>query len=66
MIRKRAIGTTDIQITPVAMGCWPITGITSVDVTEETSLQTLSAAFDAGINFYDSAYVYGTTVNQSE
>lgn len=58
-MQKRRIGTTEIEITPVAMGCWPITGISSVDVTEETSLQTLAAAFDAGINFYDSAYVYG-------
>ncbi|MFK7821955.1 MAG: aldo/keto reductase [Planctomycetaceae bacterium] len=55
----REIGTTGIAITPVAMGCWPITGISSVDVTEEHSLATLKAAFDSGINFYDSAFVYG-------
>ncbi|TWT58426.1 General stress protein 69 [Thalassoglobus neptunius] len=55
----RKIGTTDIEVTPVAMGCWPITGITSVDVTREASLQTLQAAFDSGINFFDTAYSYG-------
>ncbi len=56
---KREIGTTGIAVTPVAMGCWPITGISSVDVTEEHSLATVKAAFESGINFFDSAYVYG-------
>lgn len=41
------------------MGCWPITGITSLGVQEEASLATLAAAFDAGINFFDTAYCYG-------
>ncbi len=55
----RRLGKTDLFVTPVAMGCWPIAGITSIDVTEANSLDTLSAAFDAGINFFDTAYVYG-------
>jgi aryl-alcohol dehydrogenase-like predicted oxidoreductase len=55
----RAIGKTDIQITPIAMGCWPIAGITSINVTEANSLATLAAAVDSGINFFDSAYCYG-------
>ena len=55
----KTIGATDIKVSPVAMGCWPITGITSLDVTEANSLATLSAAFDAGINFFDTAYCYG-------
>lgn len=55
----RSIGNTNIKVTPVAMGCWPITGITSVDVTESQSLATLEAAYDAGINFFDTAYCYG-------
>lgn len=33
MAPLRRIGKTNIQITPVAMGCWPISGVTSVDVT---------------------------------
>ena len=55
----RRIGQTDLFVTPVAMGCWPITGITSVNVTKADSLATLQAAADAGINFFDSAYIYG-------
>ncbi len=58
-VELRQLGSTDIRITPVAMGCWPISGITSVDVNEPDSLETLEAAFDAGINFFDTAYCYG-------
>jgi aryl-alcohol dehydrogenase-like predicted oxidoreductase len=59
-MQLRQIGTTDILITPVALGCWPIAGMTSPDVTHEQSLLTLHAAVDAGINFLDTAYAYGT------
>jgi aryl-alcohol dehydrogenase-like predicted oxidoreductase len=55
----RELGNTGIKITPVAMGCWPIAGMTSLDVNERDSLATLRAAFDAGINFFDTAYAYG-------
>jgi aryl-alcohol dehydrogenase-like predicted oxidoreductase len=41
------------------MGCWPISGVTTIDATEEASLATLQAALDSGINFFDTAYVYG-------
>ena len=55
----RRLGRTDIHVTPVAMGCWPISGVTTIDATEEASLATLQAALDSGINFFDTAYVYG-------
>ncbi|MFV0444449.1 MAG: aldo/keto reductase [Planctomycetaceae bacterium] len=55
----REIGRTGIQVSPIAMGCWPIAGVTSIGVTEANSLATLQAAVDAGINFFDTAYVYG-------
>ena len=55
----REIGHTGIQVTPIAMGCWPIAGVTSIDVTEASSLATLEAAADSGINFFDTAYCYG-------
>lgn len=55
----REIGRTGIHVTPVAMGCWPIAGVTSINVTEANSLATLEAAVEAGINFFDTAYCYG-------
>ncbi|MDA0284595.1 MAG: aldo/keto reductase, partial [Planctomycetota bacterium] len=56
---RRRIGKTDIEVTAVALGCWPVAGITSIDVTQEHSEATVRAAFDAGINFFDTAYMYG-------
>lgn len=55
----REIGRTGIRVTPIAMGCWPIAGVTSLNVTEAESLATLQAAADSGITFFDSAYCYG-------
>jgi aryl-alcohol dehydrogenase-like predicted oxidoreductase len=55
----REIGRSGIFVTPLAMGCWPIAGISSIDVTEEQSLATLEAAADCGFNFFDTAYCYG-------
>lgn len=55
----RALGNSGISVTPVALGCWPISGMTSLDVNEQASLETLHAAWDAGINFFDTAYGYG-------
>ena len=41
------------------MGCWPITGMTTLDAVREESLKTIHAAIDSGINFLDTAYAYG-------
>lgn len=57
---RRQLGDTDIFISPVAMGCWPIAGMTSINVNDADSLATLEAALDAGINFFDTAYCYGS------
>src|SRR5262245_41754883 len=55
----RPLGQTGIRVSPIALGCWPISGMTSLDVNEADSLATLHAALDAGINFLDTAYAYG-------
>lgn len=59
MTTRRQLGNTDIFVTPVAMGCWPIAGMTSVHVNDSDSLATLKAALESGINFFDTAYCYG-------
>jgi aryl-alcohol dehydrogenase-like predicted oxidoreductase len=60
MTDLRPLGRTDLLVSPVALGCWPISGMTSLGVTEADSLATLAAALDSGINFLDTAYAYGT------
>lgn len=55
----RRLANTDIMISPVALGCWPIAGMTSLNVNDRDSLATLAAAIDMGVNFFDTAYCYG-------
>lgn len=59
MSDRRVLGTSGIRVSAVAMGCWPIAGMTSLDVTESDSLATLAAALDAGVTHFDTAYAYG-------
>lgn len=56
---RRPLGLSGIRVSPVALGCWPIAGMTSLDVNDPDSLATVQAAVDAGINFLDTAYCYG-------
>jgi len=55
----RQLGRSQYSVSSVALGCWPIAGITTLNATREESLATLRAAVEAGINFMDTAYAYG-------
>lgn len=55
----RQLGQTGMEVSAVALGCWPIAGMTSPGVKDEDSLATIRACFDLGINFLDTAYCYG-------
>jgi aryl-alcohol dehydrogenase-like predicted oxidoreductase len=55
----RQLGTTDIYVSPIALGCWPIAGMSSADVNDRDSLATIEACFELGINFIDTAFAYG-------
>jgi aryl-alcohol dehydrogenase-like predicted oxidoreductase len=55
----RPLGESGIQVSAVALGCWPISGMTSLDVNDDDSIRTVQAALDAGVNFLDTAYGYG-------
>lgn len=58
-MERRRLGTSELFVTPITMGCWPITGMSSLDVNEADSLATLEAAIECGINSFDTAYGYG-------
>ena len=55
----RPIGETDICVSPVGLGCWPIAGMTTLGANDRDSIATIIAALDSGINFLDTAYGYG-------
>lgn len=58
-MQYRQFGQTQLQILSVAMGCWVVSGLTSLDVSVEDSLATPRATLDSGINFLDTAWSYG-------
>jgi len=59
-MQYRKLANTDITVSTVAFGCWAIVGGFNWGHQEEKdSLAALRAAYDAGINFFDSAEGYG-------
>jgi aryl-alcohol dehydrogenase-like predicted oxidoreductase len=54
----RRLGRTDMKVSPVSFGAWAIGG-TWGPVDDEESMRALHAAIDTGVNFIDTADVYG-------
>jgi aryl-alcohol dehydrogenase-like predicted oxidoreductase len=52
----RQLGNSDLQISEISLGSWLTFG---VGIESKTSRDCLDAAFDCGINFIDTANVYG-------
>jgi aryl-alcohol dehydrogenase-like predicted oxidoreductase len=66
---KRKLGKYDKQVSAMGMGCWAIGGpfrnlegryFAYGKVDDAESIRTVRRAFDLGINFFDTADVYGT------
>lgn len=55
----RQLGRTDMQVSVMALGCWPFAGGTVWGEQDDAvSIATVHAALDAGINFFDTAEGY--------
>jgi aryl-alcohol dehydrogenase-like predicted oxidoreductase len=54
----RQLGRTDMKVSAISFGAWAIGG-TWGPVDDEESMKALHAAVDAGVNFIDTADVYG-------
>src|SRR6187401_2550194 len=55
-MRYRQLGASDLQISEISLGSWLTYG---VGVEAEAARACLDRAFDVGINFIDTANVYG-------
>ena len=55
----RQLGRTDMQVSAISFGAWAIGG-TWGTVSDDDSMRALHAAIDAGVNFIDTADVYGS------
>jgi len=58
-MQKRILGNTNYEISEVGFGAWQIGADWGEEVPVAQALETLHAAADAGVNFIDTADVYG-------
>ena len=54
----RQLGRTDMQVSAISFGAWAIGGGWGT-VSDDEALGALNAAIDLGVNFIDTADVYG-------
>src|SRR5579875_3261375 len=57
-MRYRNLGSTELAVSEVSFGTWAIGGSWG-KIDDKASLEGLAAAMDAGVNFFDTADVYG-------
>ena len=55
----REYGDSGLTVSALAFGGWPIAGVRWSNVNERDSLASIRQALDVGINFIDTAYMYG-------
>ena len=64
-IKKRQLGRTGIEITPIGLGTWQFAGGKGFDnlvwqgMSDEVTNEIVKTALDGGINWFDTAEAYG-------
>ncbi|MGW8318605.1 MAG: aldo/keto reductase, partial [Candidatus Promineifilaceae bacterium] len=58
-LKKRKLGKSGIEVTEIGLGLWAMGGDEWGPTDDRQSLDTIDAALEHGINFYDTADVYG-------
>lgn len=64
-MKFRSFGSSGEQVSEIGLGCWQLSGNAWGDLDESNALDILAAAADAGVNFLDTADVYGTGRSES-
>ena len=63
-MRYIKIGNTSIKASVVGLGTWAIGGWAWGGTNEKESVNAINAAFDSGINFIDTAPIYGKGISE--
>ena len=58
-MKYRTLGRTGLSISEVGFGAWAIGGASYGPTRDEDSLEALAAAWEHGVNFFDTADTYG-------
>lgn len=59
-MKYRTLGRTGLRCSEIGLGTWAFASQIYGTVTEREALNTIAAALDSGINFFDTAPLYGT------
>ena len=70
---KRLLGKSGIEVSALGFGCWPIGGLFYLDgkpdgysgIDDNESIKAIHKAVDLGVNFFDTADVYGAGHSES-
>lgn len=58
-MQKRFLGRSGLAVSVLTFGCWQAGGTEWTDTDDAGSLGAMRAAYEAGINFFDTAEAYG-------
>ena len=60
-MKYRTLGRTGLRCSEIGLGTWAFASRAYGDVEEKDAVKTIRVALDAGINFFDTAPLYGTS-----
>jgi aryl-alcohol dehydrogenase-like predicted oxidoreductase len=70
-MERRRLGKTDIEITPIGLGCWQFAqakglmgGMVWDAIDQQTITAVVRAALEAGVSWFDTAEAYGSGVSE--
>jgi len=58
-MKKRALGRSGLEVTPIGLGCWVMGGWMWGGADDDRSVAAIHKAIDLGVNVIDTAPVYG-------
>lgn len=58
-MKHREFGRSGVKVSEIGLGTWQLGGADWGEIDEQTAIRTLQAAVEAGVNFLDTADVYG-------
>jgi aryl-alcohol dehydrogenase-like predicted oxidoreductase len=64
-MKQRVFGSSGVKVSEIGLGCCQLGGADWGDISEQDALATLQTAVDNGVNFFDTADVYGLGRSES-